>query len=66
MTIRKRSSVEVRNIQELTEIFGLNPHHTFEIEFSFELNNKVIDTVKRRSLTVSGTSSTFFNFSNFL
>lgn len=53
-----------RSAEELYDIIGVEPKRAAELEFRFQLTNKIIDAVKRRKLTheqaakLSGTSRT--------
>ena len=51
MSRSKKNVIVTKNAHELTEFLGLDPHHAVEIEFSHELNNKIIDIVKKKQLT---------------
>lgn len=53
MTKNKKNhiSITTNNAHELAEALGLSPTDGFEIEFSCELNSKIIDIVKKQELT---------------
>ena len=51
MITKKKNSIKTKNIHELLEVLGLEPHHAIEIEFSCELNNKIIDIIKKKKFT---------------
>ena len=47
----KRSNPMVQNAEELAKALGLTPSDGVEIEFRSDLNDKIIETVKRKGLT---------------
>lgn len=46
-----KSKLVAKDAQELAEILGLTPADGVEIEFSVELNDKIINIVKRQEIT---------------
>ena len=44
-------SLQQKTSQELAEALGLSPAESIEIQFSVELNNKIINVVKNLGLT---------------
>ena len=53
MTNKKKSKKKLvaSNAQELADLLGLTPVDGIEIEFSVELNDKIINIVKKKNLT---------------
>ena len=46
-----KNIITTKTAQELAEVLGLSPAEGIEIQFSVELNNKIIEVVKNRRLT---------------
>lgn len=49
--MKRSKPVVARNANELAEALGLTPSDGLEIEFRSDLNDKIIETVKRKGLT---------------
>src|SRR2546430_14777816 len=49
--MKKIKPVAARNARELAEVLGLTPADGLEIEIRSDLNDKIIEVVKKRGLT---------------
>jgi predicted XRE-type DNA-binding protein len=49
--MKPSKTIVTHNAAELAEALGLTPGDSIEIEFRSELNDKIIETVKRKGLT---------------
>lgn len=47
----KKNSVVAKNSAELAEVLGLSPNDGLEFEIRSDLNNKIIEIVKKKQLT---------------
>lgn len=48
---RLKDVITTKTAQELAKVLGLNFAESIEIQFSVELNNKIIEVVKNKGLT---------------
>ena len=49
--MKPSKTIVAHNATELAEALGLTPSDSIEIEFRSDLNDKIIETVKRKGLT---------------
>lgn len=49
--MKKSKAIVTRNAKDLAEALGLSPADGLEIEIRSDLNDKIIEVVKKRSLT---------------
>ena len=49
--MKKTKAIITKNAAELAEALGLSPTAGLEIEIRSDLNNKIIDVMKKKSLT---------------
>jgi predicted XRE-type DNA-binding protein len=49
--MKKTKSVAARSAEELAEVLGLSPSDGLEIEIRSDLNDKIVEVIKHKSLT---------------